>query len=345
MLGTLFFCFVAFLLVGYVVLDGYDLGTGILHLRLARTDAERRQLLNTIGPLWDGNEVFLIAAGTTLFFAFPTLYAAAFSGFYLPLIIVLWLIMGRDISIDLRSHVASPLWRGFFDVVFFIASGLLAFFLGVALGNVVRGVPIGADRVFFQPLWTDLSLRGTEPGILDLFSVLVGATAVATLALHGATWSALRTTGPVHERARALVVRLWILVGALTAVTTVATWFVQPRVPEAMLGEPWRLVFPLGAIVAFAAVPLMRSRGSDLGAFLATSGFIAAMLASAAFGLYPWMLPSSRGPQYALAIADVATSQSSLRNGAIWWPIGMALGLFYTGYVHLRFSGRERPGA
>ncbi|MGE5413499.1 MAG: cytochrome d ubiquinol oxidase subunit II, partial [Syntrophomonadaceae bacterium] len=205
-MATLFFCFLAFMLAAYAVLDGYDLGTGALHLRLAADDAERRQLLRTIGPLWDGNEVFLVAAGGTLFFAFPTLYAASFSGFYLPLILVLWLLVLRGISIDLRSHLDSPLWRTFFDVVFSASSTLLAFFLGVALGNVVRGVPIGPDTAFFQPLWD----FGRDPGILDGYTVLVGATALATLALQGAAWATYRTTGAVHDRARRHVRPLWI---------------------------------------------------------------------------------------------------------------------------------------
>ncbi|HVI97312.1 MAG TPA: cytochrome d ubiquinol oxidase subunit II, partial [Anaeromyxobacter sp.] len=224
-MATLFFCFLAFMLAAYAVLDGYDLGTGILHLRLAGDDAERRQLLRTIGPLWDGNEVFLVAAGGTLFFAFPTLYATSFSGFYLPLIMVLWLLVLRGVSIDLRSHLESPLWRAFFDVVFSLSSALLAFFLGVALGNVVRGVPIGPDLTFFQPLWD----TGRDPGILDGYTVLVGLTALATLALQGATWAAHRTTGAVHDRARNHVRPLWALTGFLTAATTVATWAVQPR--------------------------------------------------------------------------------------------------------------------
>src|SRR5512140_325978 len=138
-MGTVFFCFIAFLLAAYVVLDGYDIGTGLLHLRLARDDAERRQLLSTIGPLWDGNEVFLVSAGGTLFFAFPELYALTFSGFYLPLMVVLWLLILRGISLDFRSHLETPLWRQFFDGTFALASGLLAFLLGVAIGNVVRG--------------------------------------------------------------------------------------------------------------------------------------------------------------------------------------------------------------
>ena len=198
-MGTLFFCFVAFLLAAYLVLDGYDLGTGILHLRAARDDGERRQLLATIGPLWDGNEVYLVAAGGTLFFAFPELYAVAFSGFYLPLMIVLWLLVVRGVSIELRSHLPAPLWRQALDVAFSASSVLLAFFLGVAVGNVVRGVPVGPDRWFLQPLWTDFTV-GRDAGILDWYTVLVGTTAVVAIAEHGALWIAARTTGPVSKR-------------------------------------------------------------------------------------------------------------------------------------------------
>jgi len=337
-MATLFFCFLAFMLAAYAVLDGYDLGTGILHLRLAGDDAERRQLLRTIGPLWDGNEVFLVAAGGTLFFAFPTLYATSFSGFYLPLIMVLWLLVLRGVSIDLRSHLGSPLWRTFFDAVFSLSSALLAFFLGVALGNVVRGVPIGPGTTFFQPLW-DL---GPDPGILDGYTVLVGATVLATLALQGAAWATYRTTGAVHDRARGHVRPLWIATGVLTAATTAATWAVQSRVPEAMLGEPWRLVFPAAAVVAFVATAVLHRQHRHRGTFLATSAFIFAMVTSAAAGLYPWMLPSSRAAQWSLAVHDVAAAEESLRIGAVWWPIGMAFALGYTVFVHRRFSGRER---
>lgn len=343
---TLFFCFLAFALAAYAVLDGYDLGTGMLHLRLAKSDAERRQLLRTIGPLWDGNEVFLVASGGTLFFAFPTLYAATFSGFYLPLIIVLWLLIVRGVSIDLRSHADSPVWRAFFDVALFLASGLLSFFLGVALGNVVRGVPIGPGTVFFQPLWTSWGAGGGgNPGIIDAYTVLVGATATVTLALQGAAWAAYRTTDAVHDRARPLVVPLWGATGFFAAGTTVATWFVQPRVPQAMLGEPWRLVFPAVAVGAWIATVLLHRARRELGTFVATSAFVAAMIASAAFGLYPWVLPSSHGPQYALTVDGVAAADASLRIGAVWWPIGMALAVGYTAFVHWRFGGRERPTA
>src|SRR5437879_13223286 len=152
MLETIWFCLVALLIATYVVLDGYDLGAGIIHLFVAHSDDERRQVLQSIGPFWDGNEVWLLAGGGTLYFAFPALYAASFSGFYLPLMMVLWLLMLRALGIELRGHVDDPLWRRFWDFTFAGSSAALAMFIGAALGNVIRGVRLGAGRVFFEPL-------------------------------------------------------------------------------------------------------------------------------------------------------------------------------------------------
>src|SRR6201998_4666464 len=154
-MGVLWFSIVALMLAAYVILDGFDLGVGILYLFVAETEQERQLTLRSIGPVWDGNEVWLLAAGGTLFFAFPLLYASAFSGFYLPLMMVLWLLMLRGISIELHLHMENPVWRGFFDVVFCVSSTLLAIFFGAALGNVVRGVPLRPDGYFFEPLWSN----------------------------------------------------------------------------------------------------------------------------------------------------------------------------------------------
>src|SRR5215469_12846560 len=207
-MGTLWFWIVALMLTAYVVLDGFDLGIGAIYLWIARTESERSQALRTIGPVWDGNEVWLVAAGGTLFFAFPLLYARAFSGFYLPLMIVLWLLILRGISIELRGHSSDPLWRLFFEGLFCFASTLLAVFFGAALGNVVRGVPIGPDGYFFLPLWTNF-IPGPNPGILDWYTVLGGILALTALSLHGTLYLALKTQGQVEHRAIHFARRAW----------------------------------------------------------------------------------------------------------------------------------------
>src|SRR5438105_3347924 len=179
-MATMWFVLVGFMLTAYVILDGFDLGAGAIHLLVAKTDGERRMLLRAIGPVWDGNEVWLLAAGGTLYFAFPPLYASSFSGFYLPLMMVLWLLMLRAIGLEFRSHIDSPVWQGCFDVIFSVSSVLLAIFFGAALGNVIRGVPLGPDGYFVEPLWTTWTV-GAHPGILDWYTVLTGVVALLTL--------------------------------------------------------------------------------------------------------------------------------------------------------------------
>ncbi|HYX51927.1 MAG TPA: cytochrome d ubiquinol oxidase subunit II, partial [Candidatus Limnocylindrales bacterium] len=183
----IWFWLVAIMITGYVVLDGFDLGAGVMHLFIARTDEERRTVIRTIGPVWDGNEVWLLAGGGTLYFAFPLLYASSFSGFYLPLMIVLWLLILRGIGVELRLHMDSPVWRGFFDGCFAISSILLAVFYGAALGNVIRGVPLQKDGYFFLPLWTNWNV-GRDPGVLDWYTVIAGVVALVALSVHGANY-------------------------------------------------------------------------------------------------------------------------------------------------------------
>src|ERR1700730_529577 len=226
-MGFIWFWIVATMLVAYVVLDGFDLGVGILHPLLARSELERQVMLRSIGPVWDGNEVWLLAGSGTLYFAFPLLYASAFSGFYLALMIVLWLLIMRGASIELRMHIDDELWRSFFDGLFFFSSLLLAVFFGAALANVIRGVPLRADGYFFLPLWTDWQI-GPEPGILDWYTVIGGVVALVALAIHGALYLAVKTEGDLQKRARALVRRLWGVLFAVTVVSLPATISVRP---------------------------------------------------------------------------------------------------------------------
>jgi len=341
-MGTLWFCLVAAMIAAYVVLDGFDLGAGIVHLVAARTDAERCLVLRSIGPFWDGNEVWLLAAGGTLYFAFPALYASSFSGFYLPLMIVLWLLILRGIAIEFRGHIDSSTWRPLWDAVFSLSSGLLAIFFGAALGNVVRGVPLDADGWFFEPLWTDFRL-GPEPGIIDWYTILVGLLAFAALAAHGALWVALRTDGGLRDRARRIGRLVWWGVAALTAIVTLVTFRVQPSVPARLVAQRWGLVFPLLALAGLMVMRIARGRGADRRAFAGSCVYLAGMLASAAFGVYPCLLPAVTDPAYALTVHNAAAAEHGLRVGLVWWIPGMALAVCYFAFVYRTFAEKARP--
>jgi len=336
---TLWFCFVAVLLAGYVILDGFDIGTGIIHLFVAKTDAERRAVLAAIGPVWDGNEVWLLAAGGTLYFAFPALYASAFSGFYLALMIVLWLLILRGLSIELRSHVENGLWRDFWDVVFSGASMLLAIFFGAALGNVVRGVPLEADGYFFLALWTNLQ-PGRDAGIIDWYTVLVGVTALVTLTLHGTLWVALKAEGEVEARCQDLARKAWFLLLPLIVLVSVASFSVQPLLASGFRANPWGVVFPLVAAAGLGAVPVLLRQRREGRAFLASCTMILGLLCSAAMGLYPNVLPSNTDATRSLTVTNVAASAYGLSVGLYWFIPAFLLAIGYSVFVYRHFAGK-----
>jgi cytochrome bd ubiquinol oxidase subunit II len=337
---TIWFCIVAVMLAAYVLLDGFDLGAGAIHLLAARDDGERQSIIASIGPVWDGNEVWLLAAGGTLYFAFPGLYAAGFSGFYLALMIVLWLLMLRGLSIELRSHFESPLWRSFWDVVFSGSSILLAIFYGAALGNVVRGVPLNKDGYFFVALWTNFQPGGSNPGIIDWYTVLVGVTALLVLTLHGALWVTLKTSGPAASRARAMAAGLYWAVCAAVLAISVASFSVQPHLGESFSAHPLLVVFPLLAATGLLGLRLCFSAHLELWAFLCSGVFIVGLLCSAAFGLYPNVLPSVTDPALSLTIANVAAPAYGLRVGFAWWIPAFILAVSYSFLVYRHFRGK-----
>ncbi len=341
-MGHLWFLLVALMLTVYVVLDGFDLGAGIIHLFVARTEEERRLVLRSIGPVWDGNEVWLLATGGTLYFAFPSLYAASFSGFYLPLMIVLWLLILRGISIEFRGHVAEPVWAAFWDVVFAFSSLLLAIFYGAALGNVVRGVPFDAQGRFFEPLWTNFRL-GPDTGILDWYTILVGVFALLVLTLHGALWVALKTENALNRRSRQAARVIWWGVAAFTAIVTLLTYRVQPHVGESLSAHPWRFIFPAVAVAGLLGMGWFIERKNDSRAFFSSCAYIVGMLASVALGLHPYLLPASTNSAYALTIENSQAQPYGLRIGLIWWLIGMAFAISYAVYTYRSFAGKVRP--
>lgn len=342
MIESVWFAAVAFLLVGYVVLDGFDLGAGIIHFFVGRTREEREQVVASIGPVWDGNEVWLITAGGSLFLAFPKLYAVAFGGFYLPLTLVLWLLVFRALGIEVRHHVHDPLWQDFWDAAFSAASLVLALSLGVALGNVVRGVTFEGEERFFTPLWTDFGT--SEPvGLFDYYTILVGLTAVASLALHGALWVTMRTDGPLKQRAARSLWPLLAIVLLLAASMTAASLGVQPRILHNLGRYPAWAVLPALAVAGFIAIPIMVKKGRLGAAFVGSAIFLAGMLGSAAFGIHPYVLPGTT-PGEGLILWEAAADQKALSTGLIWWIPGMLLALLYVIVLYRRISYKVQVG-
>ena len=338
---TIWFMLVALMITAYVVLDGFDLGAGIINLLVARNHDERRLVLRAIGPVWDGNEVWLIATGGALFFAFPLLYASSFSGFYLPLMIVLWLLMMRGIGIELRHHVHDPLWWTFFDFVFSASSLLLAIFFGAAIGNVVRGVPLDANGYFFEPLWTNFRV-GTNPGILDWYTVVTGILAFVTLTVHGAHYIALKTEGELNRRSQQVSKIGWWFLILTTLVSLSATIYVRPQVLDNFQLRPWGWIIPLGVLASLVAMRLFVSKGRFRGAFLSSTAYIAAMLGGAAFSMYPYLLPATTNQAFSLTIYNARTGAYSLSVGLIWWGLGIALAVGYFTFVYRSFAGKVR---
>jgi len=336
---TLWFCIVAVMLAGYVILDGFDIGAGIVHLFVAKNEAERRAVLASIGPVWDGNEVWLLAAGGTLYFAFPGLYASSFSGFYLALMVVLWLLILRGISIEFRSHVNGELWHSLWDVVFGGASALLAVFYGAALGNVIRGVPLDTDGNFFLALWTNFQ-PGPNPGIIDWYTLLVGGTAFAALTLHGALWVALKTEDDLQARCHRIAQRLWIPVLSMVLLITVLSFRVQPLLFRSFATRPWGFVFPALSAAGLLGVPLSLRGKQERAAFISSCVFILGLLCSAAMGLYPNLLPATANAGPSLTITNASAAAYGLRIGLYWFVPAFALALAYSVFVYRHFAGK-----
>ena len=336
---TFWYAALTIMLAVYVVLDGFDFGVGIVYPFVARTEQERRMALASIGPVFSGNEVWLVASGGVLFFAFPKAYAAGFSGFYLALIIVLWLLILRGLALELRSHLDHPLWRQLGDVVFSGASLLLAIVFGAALGNLIRGVPLNSDGYFFVALWTDFSAGG-EPGILDWYTMLTGLASAAILALHGANYLAMKTEGALYARAVAAAKLLgWLALGG-AALVRLGITFVQPNLRLNYVAHPVGYILPVGGAIALAATLVFRRRRRDVPAFVTSSLFIVAMLGSIAWGCYPNILIATTEPAYSLTVYNASAGEYGLRVGLVWFLIGFVLVIAYQIYAHRCFWGK-----
>lgn len=335
----IWFWIVAVMIVAYVILDGFDIGVGILHPFVARTEQERQISVRSIGPVWDGNEVWLLAAGGTLYFAFPLLYASAFSGFYLALMIVLWLLIMRALGVELRMHLEGHVWRAFFDGMFFISSLLLAVFYGAALANVIRGVPLGADGYFFLPLWTNWRL-GPHPGILDWYTVIGGVLALVALTLHGALYLIVKTEAQIQARSRLAARYLWMTLLTLTIFSLPGTITVRPDGLQNYWRYPVLFVVPAAIFASLVGIMYFSRKQKDRRAFTCSCVYLAMMLVGAAVALYPRLLPSSNNSANDITIQKAISSPHTLQVGLIWWAFGMCLAVMYFVIVYRMFRGK-----
>ena len=341
MLQATWFALAAMMLAVYVVLDGFDFGAGALHLMVARRNRERRQVLAAIGPFWDGNEVWLLAGGGVLFLAFPKVLAAGLSGFYLAIFLFLWVLIVRGVAIELRSHVDDSMWRAFWDVAFSAASLLAPVLLGAALGNVLRGVPVGEDGWFALPLF-DSFLPSAGLGVLDWYTVLCGVMALVAVLHHGALFLAWKTDGAVRKRSLDAARRLFPATVALWLLSTIATARVAPEVLRGLTGRPlvWlaSAVFLAGLVISFVG----RRNGRDLMAFLGSSAFLLGLLAATAASTYPTWLRSTLDPAWSLTATNTAAAPTALQTALYWWPFGFVLAIGYFAVLFRLHRGRAQ---
>lgn len=338
------------MLAGYVVLDGYDFGAGIVHLFMAKSENDKKAITNAIGPFWDANEVWLIAAGGILFFAFPTLYASSFSGFYLPLIMILWLLIFRAVGLELRGQIHNKIWESIWDKAFGIASFLLALFFGVALGNVVRGVNLGnvVDGVstheahyFFLPLWNaTFSPHAEQLAVIDWFTLLIGIISVVALTIHGSNWIIFKTNSELNERLKKLVLVLsFVLLGLV--IVSVGLWhFLDPDPFRNFKANPVLWVFPLimfAGLLGLFKVKTYKRHGKG---FLSSSMFLVGGLATSVASIFPKLLPSTNSINPSLTIQNVKAHDYGLSVGVYWFVIAAILVAVYLFIQYRVFKGK-----
>jgi len=330
-LQIIWFALIAVLLIGYAILDGFDLGVGVWHLFVKGED-DRRSMLNAIGPVWDGNEVWLLTGGGALFAAFPPVYATVFSAFYLALVLVLMGLIFRAVSMEFRSKVDSPTWKTAWDVAFSIGSLLPALLFGVALGNVMRGLPIDADGNY----------TGTFIGLLNPWSLAVGVTGLAMIAMHGALYMSLKAEGDLEVRARKWALGAWGGYALLFVALTVWTWAAHPLLTENYLAMPAFFLAPAIALAGIASVPVLLRKRAIFPAFLASSVSIAGIMLTAGLALFPNLVPALGDPELSLTIWDSSSTQRTLTVMLVLAVIGVPAVLAYTVYVYRTFRGKVR---
>ena len=330
-LNLIWFILVGVLLAGYALLDGFDLGVGALHL-FAKGDAERRLMINSIGPVWDGNEVWLVTGGGALFAAFPDVYATLASGFYLAVFLLLFSLIFRAVAIEFRSKQPFAWWRQAWDVAFSIASILCAFLLGVVIGNLVWGIPLGADKEF----------HGTFFGLLNPYALLCGVTILSVCMMHGSIYIVMKTEGVFHDKARYWAKNCIIFFVICYVILTMATMLYVPAMVERLRLYPILFLVPAINFLAIANIPRCISQGRNFFAFLSSCTAIILFMFLFGLGIFPNMVLSNPDPQYSLTIYNASSSPKTLGTMLVIALIGMPIVLAYTISIYWIFRGKVK---
>ena len=331
-LPTVWFALVGVLFAGYVILDGFDLGVGMLHLLAVRRDGDRRVFLNAIGPVWDGNEVWLVTGGGALFAAFPAVYATVFSGFYLAFMALLCALIFRAVAIEFRSKHPSPRWRAFWDAGFAGGSLFSGLLIGVAMGNIAWGVPLDARGEF----------AGSFLGLLNPYALLMGMTTVALFAMHGAIYLVLKTEGDAQAAVRRWVNPLIITFILAYVILTLATLLYVPHITEAFRREPWFFVVVVAVVLAIANIPREVNRGREFLAFLSSCGAMAGLMAIFGIGMYPNLVFCHIEPAHSLTAFNAASSEKTLGIMLTIALLGIPVVLAYSASIYWIFRGKVK---
>lgn len=333
------YAIVSFMLIVYAVLDGRNFGAGMIYRHVAKTPEERSQVIGAMGPLWSWHEVWIVAFGGTLLAIFPRIMASAFAGYYLALFLILWSLILRGTSIEVRGHINDRLWQGFWDFVFVVSNFLLAILFGTAAGNVARGVPLDADGNFSMPFFTNFSVRG-QVGLLDWYTISIAIFAVVILTAHGATYLSLKTDGFLHDRSFKCAKYLWAVTVPLFLAISVESWVVRPDVPGRAIHNLfcW-LGLIVTAIAAGALISGLLAR-RELRAFVGSNFILAGLLATGAAAIFPVMLNSTLAPADSLTAYSAAAGENALRLAFIWWPAAFALAIVYFVFISRRYLGK-----
>jgi cytochrome d ubiquinol oxidase subunit II len=331
-LQLIWFAIFVILLAGYAILDGFDLGVGMLHL-LPRKDEDRRVMLNAIGPVWDGNEVWLVTAGGALFAGFPDVYATLCSAFYIPIMLLLTGLIFRAVAIEFRSKQPMAWWRVTFDILFSFASLVIALGLGVVMGNLIRGIPLGADKEF----------TGSLIDLLSPYALLVGVLAVALFAMHGAIYSLMKTEGRLHDLIRSWVNPSIILFIMLYAITTVITLIYLPHMAQAIKDRPFFFILAFLNMLAIANIPREIAHGNDGRAFLSSCVNIVCLLALYGIGTFPNLIRATNDPEkLSLTLFNASSSEKTLGILLLIAAIGVPLVVSYTIAIYTIFRGKVK---